>query len=302
MGNEGSKKLVRDLINLWKLKQNGSPALIIKKLTDIYNVLEDMYSVGTAEELQNALDSIGDEAGTIFIESGTIDLDSPITIDGGGSYVIYGHGDNTILKPANGVNAFEITNCTSCVIKTLKIDCSNFSSGEIGVYVNDANDNVVLLSDVTLSGGLLKQGTGISLQSKNCSVSHCTIDKFETGVLVAGDNTMITNNAISDCSQDAIKLSSVSTNSITENVCQDNSRYGIYLSSVSYTTVSGNLCNSNYTGIQVESSNNNTVSGNIVRSNSVNGVYLNGSSYNTISGNAIENNDSNTSDDTAGIY
>ena len=42
---EGSKRLLKDLINLWKIKRNANPALIIKKLTDIYNVLEDVYSV-----------------------------------------------------------------------------------------------------------------------------------------------------------------------------------------------------------------------------------------------------------------
>ncbi|KKM68853.1 hypothetical protein LCGC14_1456670, partial [marine sediment metagenome] len=74
MGAEGSKQLLRQLINVWKIKRNANPAYIIYLMEKIFLVLEDTYSVGTMTELQEAIDAIGTGAGTIFIEAGEYEI------------------------------------------------------------------------------------------------------------------------------------------------------------------------------------------------------------------------------------
>nr|BDI55236.1 MAG: glycoside hydrolase, family 110 [uncultured archaeon] len=299
----GLKYTWRDLMTVLKVKGVGvNPAYLLYLMTNIYNILEDVFSVGSVEEIQEAIDEIGTDSGTLFIESGMYDITVPIDIDNCGSIVIYGHGDNTILKPADGITVFNITCCSSLLVKTLKIDASNYTAPNINVplvLVNETLDNVVSFQDVTIEG-LNNFGRGIELQSNNCIIENCNITFLSYGINVISDSNII--------SQNTASLNEIGINvagsycTITGNTCSSNTILGIYLNSAIYDNVSNNICNINPTGISLNLSSNNTIANNIASSNTFNGIYLSGSSYNTLSGNTCENNDSNTAGNTAGIH
>ena len=218
----GLKSLWSELINLLDLNGFADPSYLLYKLREIYTILEDVYSVGSMTELQDIIDSIGTGAGTIFIEAGTHAITTPIDIDGGGSLVIYGHGDNTILEVADGITAFNITDCASLIIKTLRIDATNYTGATSSVIINETNDNVISFEDVSIVGNNL--GTGIELVSNNCMVEHCNISQMNDGIYLNNSNRHI----------------------ISQNIVQNNARYGINLDTSLYSSINGNICNLNY--------------------------------------------------------
>ena len=258
---------------------HNTPPQLMHLIEKVYNNLEDVYSVGSITELQDAIDGIGDGAGTIFIESGVHVITVPIDIDGGGSLVIYGHGDNTVLEVVDGISAFNITDCASLTIKNLQIDATNYTGATSGIIVHETNDNIITIEDVSFVGGGAF-GVGIELQSDNCIVEHCNISQL----------------------QDGIYLNNSNRNIIAQNIVSNNARYGINLDTVLYSNIGNNTCNSNLMGIYVLDCSNNSISNNICNLNTEHGIYIYGSSYNTLSGNTCENNDSNTGNDQAGMF
>jgi len=275
----GLKPIWLEFMHFLDLKGTSQSSHLFSYLQRIYNILEDVYSVGSMTELQEAIDSIGAGAGTVFIEAGTHVVDTPIDIDGGGSLVIYGHGDNTILKANDGINVFNITDCASLLIKTLRIDVSNYTGATSSVIVNETNNNIVGFEDVSIVGGGVF-GIGIELQSDNCIIEHCDISNLQDGIYLNNSNRHI----------------------IAQNILSNNARYGINIDTSLYSSINGNTCNSNLSGIYINSSTNNSISNNICNLNTENGIYLTQSSYNTISGNTCENNDSNTVNSQAGMF
>jgi len=305
MTSEGSKQVLREIINIWKTKSNANPAYIIYLLEKLYTILEDVYSVSSVTEIQAAIDNIGDGAGTIFIEAGTHVIDTPILINTGGSLVIYGHGDNTILEATDGTTVFNVSDCSSLLIKTLKIDVQNYTIlnlNDPAILINDASNNVVGLSDVTILGDG-NYGIGIEIQSDNCLIANSSITYLKTGIYVNNsDHHGITQNTISNCADYGIELETSDYNIITANMCSSNGDYGIYINTGNYNTITSNICNTNKTGIYCDTGTYNTISSNSCEQNTQNGIYLTNSSYNTISSNDLSNNDSNSLLNTAGLY
>ena len=289
-------------MNMMKVVGDEFPEYISYQMSKIFLVLEDVYSVGSIVEIQEAIDSIGTGAGTIFIEAGTYDVTVPINIDNCGSIVIYGHGDNTVLRAADGVTVFNITCCASLLIKTLKIDGSLYTAPSINVplvIVNENLDNVVGFSDVTIEG-LNNFGRGIELQSNNCLIQHCNISLLSYGINITSDHHIITQNTLS-INEIGIYHAGSYCN-ITGNTCNSNTNIGIYIAASLYSNISNNTCNFNPTGISVNASNHNTISNNISSSNTFYGIYMILSNYNTLSGNTTDNNNSNSAMNTGGIY
>lgn len=299
---KGSKQWLQDIINFYQINRNGYPYELIYKLTKLLNVLEDTYSVSTITELQEAIDYIGTGAGTIFIAAGTYDITTTIDIDNCGTLVIYGHGDNTIIKPNDGISAFNITCCDSLLMKTFKIDTSNYTANTQAVIVNEASDNVCAFQDMTIEGGGTN-GIGIELVSNNCAIGNCTITNMAQGIYINNSNShIITNNIINSHADYGLYADTSNYLNISTNTCGSNGNYGIYLDTITYSTFSGNICNNNTTGIYIDSCINNTITNNSCNSNSANGTYLTGSSYNTVSSNTLNSNDSNSVAATAGLY
>ncbi|KKL80931.1 hypothetical protein LCGC14_1999800, partial [marine sediment metagenome] len=295
---KGSKQLVREIINFYKINREGYPYELIYKLTQLWQVLEDVYSVSDITELQEVIDNIGDGAGTIFIAAGTHIVNTPIDIDGCGTLVIYGHGDNTVLQAAAGTTIFNITCVESLLIKTLKLDINNYnflSPNTQAVIVNEGSNNIVGFSDVTIDGDGTN-GIGIEFQSDNCYVDQCNITDCKKGIYINNSDThIITNNIITGHADYGIHADTGNYLTIVTNKVNTNGNYGIYLDTITYSAINSNICNSNtQTGIYSDTSTYNIISSNSCSTNSENGIYLTTSSYNTISSNTCSNNDSNS--------
>ncbi len=217
MAGRGAKQIVQEIINFYKINREGYPYELIYKLVELYNTLEDVYSASTMAELQEIIDNIGDGAGTIFLAAGTYIVSTTIDIDSGGSLVIYGHGDNTILQPTAGITVFNITDTESTVIQLLKLDLNNYIANTQGILVNETNNNTVLVENVTIDGAGVN-GIGIEVLSDNCVIDHCRITDMNYGVNIDGDSNIIVNNTM-NTNIIGIRLTANSnTNYIYENI------------------------------------------------------------------------------------
>jgi parallel beta-helix repeat protein len=291
-------------MNMMKTHGYDSLDYILYQMRKIFLVLEDVYSVGSMVELQEAIDSIGTGAGTIFIEAGTHTVNTTIDIDNCGSIVIYGHGDNTILLPDDGITVFNITCCASLLIKTLRIDTTNYTGATQAIIVNETNDNIVGFEDVSIGGLVAGFGIGIELQSNNCYIDKCNIIYGQQGVYVNGsENSLITNNVIGLNAQYGIYVDTVDVCTISGNSLVSNTIHGIYVHDSAYIIMSHNGCFNNLqSGIYLDQSDYNTISACACNGNFQNGIYIgNISHYNTISSNTCSNNDSNTANPQGGI-
>ena len=284
MGNpHGAKYLMRDLINIWKIKRNANPSYIVFMLTNILNVLENTYSVSGISQIQSAVSEIAKTgAGTIFIEAGMHEITETINIDNGDSVIIYGHGDNTILQATDGIPIFNITNAASVIIKNIKLDVNKYTflhPNTQAIIINETSNNIIALENVTIDGDG-NNGIGMELQSNECIIEHCKITDLKKGIHVNNSDGHV----------------------ITENILTGHSKHGIHLYSSEHSLLSGNSCQNNDTGIYIDTCNHNKVSDNICKNNSLNGIYMTGSSQNTLEANLCEENDSNTANPQAGIY
>ena len=304
----GIKKEWTRLINMMKTHGYDSLDYILYQMRKIFLVLEDVYSVGSIIELQEAIDLIGTGAGTIFIEAGTHIVDTTIDIDNCGSIVIYGHGDNTVLEAVDGVNIFHITCCASLLIKTIALDISAYTlpaTDVQAVLIDEVNDNIVSLEDVTIHGiGGGNFGIGVEINSNNCVIDNCVITQVKSGIFVNGaDRTLITNNTSATNAEYGLVLNLAGVTTITGNAFIANGTHGIYNYDSDYSLIGNNGCNDNLSnGIHLELCEHCTVSANAVAGNLLNGIHLTQASYCTLSGNNCNNNDSNTVNPQAGIF
>lgn len=301
MGSQGTKEIIQEMINFYKIKKNGYPYAFIYKLSQLIQIIEDTYSVSNATELQEAIDAIGSDAGTIFMASGTYSITTEITINTGGSYVIYGHGDNTILSPSAGVSVFNVSSSSSVLFRTFKIDTSNYTANTQAFLINETNDNLIRFEDITVDGAGT-WGIGIELQSNNCSISNCNITDMGKGIYINNSNShYISFNTLTGHSDKGLDIDTAVNIFLLGNTCNSNTNYGIYVDSLTYSSISNNTCNSNgKTGMYIKDSSYNTIQ-NICNGNSENGTYLTGSSHNTVSSNTCSNNVSSSASNTAGI-
>ncbi len=296
------------LMNMTKIIGDEFPEYIAYQQRLIYTILEDVHSVASMTELQEAIDSIGTGAGTIFIEAGTHIVDTTIDIDNCGSLVIYGHGDNTILKANNGITIFHITCCASLLIKTIALDISAYTlpATDIqAILIDEVNDNIVRLEDVTIHGiGGGNFGIGVEINSNNCVIDNCVITQVKSGIFVNGaDRTLITNNTSATNAEYGLVLNLAGVTTITGNAFIANGAHGIYNYDSDYSLIGNNGCNDNLSnGIHLELCEHCTVSANAVAGNLLNGIHLTQASYCTLSGNNCNNNDSNTVNPQAGIF
>ena len=271
----GLKSEYLKLMNARNLIGDEFPEYIAYQQRKIYNILEDVYSVGSATELQEAIDTIGSGAGTIFIEAGTHIISSTINVNTGGTIVIYGHGGNTILLPNDGIDIFNITD-GMVIIEKIKLDLSNYTANSKGIIINETNNKISAIDRITITGDGVN-GYGIELSSNNCRIGDCTIDNVNIGINVLSDNNILNGNNCNNCAS-----------------------YGIQISA-DYNNITSNICNSNLTGIYVLNGTGNTINDNTVQTNTQNGIYLNGSSQNSLNDNICDGNDSNTGNPQGGI-
>jgi len=265
-------------------------------MDNIKNIDENVWFVSTPAELQTAIDTIGANAGLIILQSGTFNLaGTPIDIDQGGSYVIQGQGNATIIDCGGDNKAFNISSCTSCILRDFKIDANDLTTTSTEVItVNESSDNPVVFDNVFITGDG-SNGIAIRLSSDNCNITNCRIDSLDQGILVWGGNeTIIANNKIE--SDNGIYLYDSHRNIIIGNYVYDCSARGILLgggTNSGYNTVVGNSCYNNATGIYINSADNNNINGNTCFSGTTGIELTSEADNNTVMGNTCLNNGTN---------
>ncbi len=236
------------------------------------------YYVQNADELQDAIDSIGSKAGNVHITNGSITISTTIDVDSGGSITISGGGDGTILTAVNNVEVFNITSAASLLVEKLKIDANAYTANTSAVIINEGSNNIIAFENVTIDGDGTN-GYGIDIRSDSCIIDHCTISDLARGVFLnACDKALISFNDI-DGNVNGIYLDAADENIIDGNTIKDNTLNGMYI-----------------TG-----SDKNAIQSNMITGSEECAMYFYDSAINSIFGNIIYYNNSNCATSGGGI-
>ena len=255
------------------------------------------YRCSTAAEIQDAIDSIGTGTGTIVITAGTISITTALDVDGGGSYIIEGQGDNTVLTTGNNV-CFNITNAKSCTIRNLKIDGTAHIALRGAITIDEGSDNSCIITKITIIGDNIFS-VGVIINSDYNIISKCNISVVGAAMTLNASNyNNIDGNIIFDCGIAGIELNGAncSFNIINGNNIT-NSFEGVTISLSEQNIITNNVCSlntgsANSAGIYGSDSHQCVLVGNICNDNDV-GIYFIDSDYLTINGNnCCENNGS----------
>lgn len=246
------------------------------------------YFCYSSTEVQNAIDKIGLGSGTIIVTE-DITLSETIDIDQGGNYIIEGDGSITVSCRGNRT-AFSVTNVETLTIQDLTIDANNLSIAALNIiYINDANDNPVIIQNIQIEG--MGLGHGIEIRSDNVWVQNCHLNALEKGIRLNGSShNFITGNLI-------------------ENLDGNVDGRGIILLDAGNNTIIGNVIdnvngNDDAMGMYLINADNNAIAENMISNLKGNddafGMYMSHSDYNTFGGNRLNN--FNPVDNAYGMY
>lgn len=269
--------------------------------TDIDNLKDidgNIFYCSTEAEINTALTAIGANGGTIIIESGIITLTGTITINGGGSYIIKGQGDDTVIDCNGDVVAFTITSAEVCYIRDLKIDCSDFTASPPNgaIDVNEGSDNKVSIENVTIYGNGI-YGNGIYVQSENIDIKYCDISEIGIGInaIAGAGNIKLIGNLIHDVASYGIESYSINGRIIANIIYTCDGHSGIHCLGDHSTISLNDITDTYYHGILLETANDCTLIGNTIHDINNNhgqnccGIYFNNSDRATLSGNSVSN-------------
>ena len=156
----------------------------------------------------------------------------------------------------------------------------NTVNGKPLVYLEDVSD-----IEVTNAGQV------ILVNCNNISVENLDLSNTCVGVeLWQTEDSIISNNSVSNNNRHGIYLDDSSNNNITGNNVCNNNRYGIRHGSSCNNNITGNNVRNNDGGIYLWDSSNNNITGNNVGSNNRDGIHLCDSSNNNITGNNVSDN------------
>ncbi len=219
--------------------------------------------------------------------------------------------ENTFFAPGYGSNAIEIRNSdvhfriNDCGIKDVygnfeayAIEFDNVSNGRVvdcdlfynkyGVYFLNSYDN-------WFSGNIIRSTREFNMYLENCNgttIFNNTISNSDRnrGLIVDGNNNMISENHITNSDDDGISLSG-ENNQLIKNTITNNGQEGIVLNSCKNNTVSENIITRNNDGIRMGYTSNNHITENIVFNNTDSGIKLaGGATFNNISSNTVFDN------------
>ena len=233
------------------------------------SVVVALDGTGDFEDIQEALNSLGENGGSVFIKEGTYSAKTDITIKCN-NVVIQGTGKGTKIV-AVGANRWNI-------------DTHGFDNILIrDLYLVGIED----YSDV-YSWGIFIDDNSVNVTVENCYIEKCRIGIQDKGSGVIISQNFLTANLHGIYLQPASSIYTIVQNNISNsntgaansigiiiattyavvkgNICNSNTLTGINASG-DYNTIVGNICNSNTYGIAVDGDNNLMI-GNICRSNS----------------------------------
>ena len=267
-------------------------------------------------EIQQAIDSLSSDGGTVKLKEGTYNISSTIEVDD--NIVFEGSGWGTILKLADGADCDVIENSdqtngnSNIAIRDLKIDgnkanqtAGNDLNGIDFIKTTDFLINNVWIKDIGTSD-VADVGIGFSFSTDcingritNCiseANTHYGFNSYNCSYLTFANNI----------SKDNLRHGFGSANgsnhiSWVGNIVKNNSDQGFWIRNTSYSSIIGNIINmptSSDNGIQLKmdtgdtnqiSEQHNTISGNTIEGSCNYGIHIqNHARYNTITGNTIQ--------------
>ncbi|MFX1371332.1 MAG: nitrous oxide reductase family maturation protein NosD [Promethearchaeota archaeon] len=252
---------------------------------------DNVIAVNPGDDIQVAIDeveSIG--RGVIKLLPGTHTLTATLTIDNANVNIII-DGIGATIDCAGDRSAFDIDNAASCILMNFSIDASDVSTqAKIIIDINEANDNLVICENLTITGDADKKGYGI-IGLSDCIVRNCEISYLYIGVYPQGGKCKVYENHLHHNGHSGI-ISAHDNHSIFDNDCHDNATTGIYLYDACYNTVSDNRLDDNGIGILIAADSDfNFVTSNKCYSNTSEGIRIDDGDYNTIIGNQLLSND-----------
>ncbi len=226
-----------------------------------------IYYCDTRAEIDRAITAIGTGKGEIIITA-SISLTSEIDLNGGGIYTIRGLGAGS-LSPQGDENAIKISDAVFCLITDLRIDMSDSTVDEAyGIYVDDGNNNPVMIENVQIVGDGEGLGRGIGVDTDNIIVSGCYMEGMEYGIY--GDYH-------SFCT-------------FQNNIIKNMTQRGIRINGERNTAV-GNVIGYCVVGLDIAGWNHNSITGNIIFNFTNFGIWVWGSDSNIITGNSVHQDD-----------
>jgi len=237
------------------------------------------YRCFTAQDIQDAIDSIDAKSGTIKIVS-SFNISAMININNGGFYIIEGEGDGTVLTTVGNITVFNITNAkTGTTLRNLKIDASSLTTNakEI-ININEGSDNQIVIDTITIIGDSVN-GYGIEINSNDCIIINCHISTVNIGLMLISDSKidLISNSTFFSNATAGIYISTgCDNNNITGNVCYSNEKWGIYVGAVNYVIITNNTCYGN----NADSADNG--GGLYIKGTAFRNIIINNASYNNV--------------------
>lgn len=283
-------------------------ALVARDVQNRPYVFVDAGGSGDFTDIQNAIDSLGPEGGTIYIKSGNYDLSDTIYINKNNIEII-GIGVNRprILADINfdgGKTVIDISR-SFITIKNVVIERKN-GAMDGGIEIHNANY-------VEIKNCAIATFYGISATSCNFfKINNCNIDAIYSPLSISGNNNRIINNLVrggaalgliasgnhliidnNNFSAGGIALIVVdSSYSAIRNNTAGSGGPAVSIGSCFSLVISGNICRSGFAdGIAIISSDNVIVSGNVCNNNGIDGIF-NDSPTVSIIGNSCNNNGS----------
>jgi len=301
-----NNKAIKDLASI----DGGGDSVVFNDDIHVNSINNNIFYCSSESEINSALTSIGSNGGIIIIEPETINLTATININGGGSYIIMGMGDKSVIDCNGNRSAFSITSATSCVLKNLKVDANDLTSDFTYIInINESSNNRITVDNVSIIGDSL-HGVGIAILSDNCIVKKCIVTTVADGIYVYGsNNNIISKNICHSIRWEGVIVTNTSTSCVVKgNITYNNSGSGILISESSDCVVKGNISyNNNLHGIILNVADNNTITGNTCNNNDIvsasnnAGIWIVSSDNNTITGNTCNNNNNTGSGTGFGI-
>jgi parallel beta-helix repeat protein len=250
----------------------------------------------TTQGIQEALDDLPPDGGTVFIPRGIYEVSTTINVPNYAT--IIGQGRSTVVKAAGGTNIDVFTliaDIHDVIIRDLVVNGQADNNPTTGVGINCLDGNInclfenlemtncrescILIDSPTTKGSMIMN---------NCYVHDTQSSCMESG---SGCNdTRITNNLFTTCGEHAIRIRATSNRVvIANNVIRDclPGLTGINAKSCFHSTITGNTIETCGSGITLKSLTQCIVTGNAVYEVTADGIVMDDVHFCTVTGNSL---------------
>jgi len=246
---------------------------VLQKGQRAFNVIVADDNTGDTDSIQEAINMLPANGGSVFIKAGIYPLLSTITINKANVQLI-GSGYGSKITTSLDIPMISAIGYSHLIVDSLFLYGSGAGKTlNNGLYISSSNRSVVMNCYFENIGN----NSIYFYQSTDCIARENEISGCYLGILISATatNCIIINNYVHSGST-GIHLLSSNNNFILNNICSGlTAGDGINLTSADNILIVGNICQSNNSdGIQIDNSDNCIIFNNICKSNSSKGIYL----------------------------